>query len=181
MPLIQFPRRSEPQVRTRSACAGCHLGGGLDHVATPPCIGRSADSTGRVYFVDVLELDVVTGGGQLFSCSVEKDAELFNMVLAGLGQADSCCATRGPRNRRRPSLRMRLRCANSISTRFRSRQDCSKVSVPASARTTSRASSKRNFEVVEAREDGQLVAAAAEPLGGPEFRTNGVLGPWHDL
>jgi hypothetical protein len=46
---------------------------------------------------------------------------------------------------------------------------------------TSRASSKRNFEVVEAREDGQLVAAAAEPLGGPEFRTNGVLGAWHDL
>jgi hypothetical protein len=73
-------------VRTRSARAGCHLGGGLDHAATPPCIGRSADSTGRVYFVDVLELDVVTGGGQLFSCSVEKDAELFNMVLAGLGQ-----------------------------------------------------------------------------------------------
>jgi hypothetical protein len=30
---------------------------------------------------------------------------------------------------------------------------------------------KRNFEVVEveAREDGQLVAAAAEPLGGPDF------------
>ena len=38
-----------------------------------------------------------------------------------------------------------------------------------------------NFEVVEAREDRQLVVAAAEPLGGPEFRKNGVLAPWHNL
>ena len=48
---------------------------------------------------------------------------------------------RGPRSRRRPSLRMRLRCANSISTRFRSRRDCSKASVSASARAASRAPS----------------------------------------
>ena len=38
-------------------------------------------------------------------------------------------APRGPRNRRRPSRRMRLKCANSISTRFLSRRDCSKASV----------------------------------------------------
>ena len=42
---------------------------------------------------------------------------------------NSSCAPRGPRNRRRPSLRMRLRWANNISTRFRSRQDCSNATV----------------------------------------------------
>jgi hypothetical protein len=41
---------------------------------------------------------------------------------------NSSCAPRGPRRRSRPSLRMRLRWANSISTRLRSRQDCSKRS-----------------------------------------------------
>ena len=50
-------------------------------------------------------------------------------------------APRGPRNRRRPSRRMRFKWANSISTRLRSRHDCSKASVSASARATSRASS----------------------------------------
>ena len=34
----------------------------------------------------VVDLDVVTGAGQLITCSDEKDLELFNMVLAGLGQ-----------------------------------------------------------------------------------------------
>src|SRR5947199_10496523 len=36
---------------------------------------------------------------------------------------NSSCAPRGPRNRRRPSLRMRLRWANNISTRLRGKQD----------------------------------------------------------
>ena len=54
---------------------------------------------------------------------------------------NSSCAPQGPRNRRRFSRRMRLRCANSISTRFRSWRDCSKASVLTSARATSRASS----------------------------------------
>jgi FAD/FMN-containing dehydrogenase len=35
---------------------------------------------------NVLELDVVTGGGRLVTCSPEREPELFNMVLAGLGQ-----------------------------------------------------------------------------------------------
>jgi hypothetical protein len=35
-------------------------------------------------------------------------------------------APRGPRSRSRPSLRMRSRCANRISTFLRSRLDCSK-------------------------------------------------------
>jgi Aspartyl protease len=46
-----------------------------------------------------------------------------------------------PRKRKRPSRKMRLRWANSISTRLRSRRDCSNASVLASARATSRASS----------------------------------------
>ena len=34
----------------------------------------------------VVELDVVTGTGELVTCSEEREAELFSMVLAGLGQ-----------------------------------------------------------------------------------------------
>jgi FAD/FMN-containing dehydrogenase len=34
----------------------------------------------------VLELDVVTGAGQLVTCSPERNGELFRMTLAGLGQ-----------------------------------------------------------------------------------------------
>jgi cytokinin dehydrogenase len=35
---------------------------------------------------NVLELDVVTGGGELVTCSAELNRELFEMTLAGLGQ-----------------------------------------------------------------------------------------------
>ncbi|KAL6627251.1 hypothetical protein ACP70R_030977 [Stipagrostis hirtigluma subsp. patula] len=35
---------------------------------------------------NVLELDVVTGLGEMVTCSREKDADLFNAVLGGLGQ-----------------------------------------------------------------------------------------------
>ena len=54
---------------------------------------------------------------------------------------NSSCAPRGPRNLSRPSRKMRLRWANSISTRLRLRRDCSNAAVPTSARATSRASS----------------------------------------
>jgi hypothetical protein len=37
-------------------------------------------------------------------------------------------APHGPRNRSRPSRRIRFKCANSISTRFLSRDDCLNVS-----------------------------------------------------
>ena len=47
----------------------------------------------------------------------------------------------GPRSRNRLSRRMRLRCANSISTFLRSPRDCANASVLARARTTSRAAS----------------------------------------
>ena len=49
-----------------------------------------------------------------------------------------------PRNRSRSSLRMRFICANRISTFLRSRRDCSKACVLASARTRSRTSSSRS-------------------------------------
>src|SRR5262245_20195843 len=42
-------------------------------------------------------------------------------------------APHGPRNRRRPSRRIRLRCANGISTRFLSWRDRSNASVLANA------------------------------------------------
>ena len=35
---------------------------------------------------NVMELDVVTGNGRLITCSPNRESELFNMVLAGLGQ-----------------------------------------------------------------------------------------------
>ena len=35
---------------------------------------------------NVLELDVVTGAGELLTCSPERNRELFDMTLAGLGQ-----------------------------------------------------------------------------------------------
>ena len=54
---------------------------------------------------------------------------------------NSSCAPRGPRNLSRPSRKMRLRWANSISTRLRLRRDCSNAGVPTRARARSRASS----------------------------------------
>jgi hypothetical protein len=50
-------------------------------------------------------------------------------------------APRGPRSRSRPSFRMRFKCANRISIFLLSRRDCSKPSVLASERATSRACS----------------------------------------
>jgi hypothetical protein len=47
----------------------------------------------------------------------------------------------GPRSRSRPSFRMRFKCANRISIFLRSCRDCSKPSVPANDRATSRACS----------------------------------------
>ena len=56
-------------------------------------------------------------------------------------RTNSSWAPRGPRSRSRPSLRMRFKCANRISIFLRSRRDCSKASVPANDRATSRACS----------------------------------------
>src|SRR5665647_1165833 len=46
----------------------------------------------------------------------------FRRFWAVAARRNSSCAPFGPRSRRRPRLRMRLRCANSISTFLRSRR-----------------------------------------------------------
>jgi hypothetical protein len=66
---------------------------------------------------------------------------------------------RGPRNRSRSSLRMRLRCANRISIFFRSRRNCSKPSVPPKERATSRARSRISRGILR---DGSLGALRFE-------------------
>jgi cytokinin dehydrogenase len=45
---------------------------------------------------NVLELDVVTGDGRLITCSPDHDSELFNMVLAGMGQCGIIVGARIP-------------------------------------------------------------------------------------
>jgi len=77
----------------------------------------------------------VTGGGRTTSFA---SLRRFCAIAASV---NSNWAPHGPRSRRRPSRKIRLRCANSISTRLRSRRDRSNASVLASARATSRASS----------------------------------------
>ncbi|MDX6263796.1 MAG: cytokinin dehydrogenase [Kribbellaceae bacterium] len=59
---------------------GLSLGGTLSLGGVPPAIqsGAQIDS--------VLELEVVTGTGELRKCSAEHDRELFEAVLGGLGQ-----------------------------------------------------------------------------------------------
>ncbi|WP_328331714.1 FAD-binding protein [Kribbella sp. NBC_00382] len=59
---------------------GLTLGGTLSLGGIPPAIqsGGQVDS--------VIELEVVTGTGELRTCSAEHDKELFEAVLAGLGQ-----------------------------------------------------------------------------------------------
>jgi cytokinin dehydrogenase len=49
--------------------------------------GESLGTRRHGAFVDqVAELDVVTGGGRLITCSAEREPELFSMMLAGMGQ-----------------------------------------------------------------------------------------------
>src|SRR6266849_5417750 len=58
------------------AVGGTLNAGGLGN--TSPHYGAQVDN--------VTELDVVTGDGRFVTCSADRDSELFNMVLAGLGQ-----------------------------------------------------------------------------------------------
>jgi FAD/FMN-containing dehydrogenase len=59
---------------------GLSIGGTLSLGGVPPAIqsGAQIDS--------VIELEVVTGTGELRTCSAEQDRELFEAVLGGLGQ-----------------------------------------------------------------------------------------------
>ena len=79
--------------------AVCSIGGRLYAVAlTPAAVSRRAVAS--------------VGGGRATSLARRRR---FCAIAASV---NSSCAPRGPSSRRRPSLRMRLRCANSISTRF---------------------------------------------------------------
>jgi hypothetical protein len=68
---------------------------------------------------------------------------------------NSSLAPHGPRSRKRPTRRMRLRWANSISTFFRRRQAASYSGVDARARATSRAFSFRSRGILRAAAFGQ--------------------------
>src|SRR5258707_9917912 len=86
---------------------------------------------------------------------------------------NSSCAPRGPRSLSRLSLKIRFKCANNISTRLRSRRDCSKASVLESARAVSRASSLTSRGIMRAGVFGQAVPLPAQNLvdelgGAPE-------------
>jgi cytokinin dehydrogenase len=64
-----------------ATCMALSVGGTLNVGG----LGNTSHRYGAI--VDnVLELDVVTGDGRLMACSPDRDSELFNMVLAGLGQ-----------------------------------------------------------------------------------------------
>ena len=65
----------------------------------------------------------MTGGGRATSLA----SRLRFCAIAA--SVNSNCAPLGPRRRNRSSRRMRLRCANSISTFLRSRRDCANACV----------------------------------------------------
>jgi hypothetical protein len=75
---------------------------------------------------------------------------------------NSSLAPHGPRSRKRPTRRMRLRWANSISTFFRRRQAASYSGVEARARATSRASSCRLRGILRATAFGQQRALSSQ-------------------
>jgi hypothetical protein len=75
------------------------------------------------------------GGGRTISLASRR------RFWAMAASVNSSCAPRGPRSRRRPSLRMRFKCANNISMRFLPLRDCSNASGLANTLATSRASS----------------------------------------
>src|SRR5262245_3327349 len=121
--------------------------GALRTLVRPLAAARSSRSGG----CDALILTPATQHGRYPTLTPRNAATVGGGLAASLASrrrfwamaasVNSNWAPRGPRNLRRPSRRMRFRWANSISTRLRSRHDCSKASVLASARATSRASS----------------------------------------
>src|SRR6056297_534350 len=78
-------------------------------------------------------------------CGAGKILASFLRFWAVAARRKSSFAPHGPRNRSRPSPRMRLRCANSISTFFRSFIEISYWRVLAISRATWRASSCSPF------------------------------------
>ncbi|WP_166355643.1 FAD-binding protein [Phytoactinopolyspora limicola] len=80
---LELNRAAHEHGRTAPALTGylgLTLGGTLSLGGIPPAFrtGAQVDS--------VLELEVVTGAGEVLRCSAEHEPELFDAVLAGLGQ-----------------------------------------------------------------------------------------------
>ena len=74
-----------------------------------------------------LELDVVTGAGEFVTCSHEQSGELFNMVLAGLGQCglhspSATWANTSTQIRRHPHVDLRRYGCLSLRSGLTSRQ-----------------------------------------------------------
>jgi cytokinin dehydrogenase len=74
-----------------TTCMALSVGGTLNVGG----LGNTSHRYGAI--VDnVLELDVVTGDGRRMTCSPDHDSELFNMVLAGMGQCGIIVGARIP-------------------------------------------------------------------------------------
>src|SRR5690242_17140537 len=112
-----------------------YVQGGCRHFLAPVIPAHSVRCRGNSQILATYAQQDAAGGGRIISLA---SLRRFCAIAA---KTNSNWAPRGPRNRRRPSRRIRLRCANSISTRFLSWRDRSKASVFANDRATSRASS----------------------------------------
>src|SRR6195256_6233530 len=113
---------------------------------------RSPCATGQ----DHLHLTVVKG-------YLRKLITNERISLGDGGQNKLVLGVSWPRSRSRLSLRMRFRCANRISIFFRSRRDCSKPSVPANDRATSRACSWMSRGILRAGSFGQHCGLSGQP------------------
>ena len=122
-------------------CRNRHTDGAerLVHFLEPSIITRGLCGRLTLDFTDACNAyaahKVANGGGRATNLA---SLRRFCAIAANV---NSNWAPHGPRNRSRPSRKIRFKCANSISTRFLSREDCLNASVLASARATSRASS----------------------------------------
>ncbi|MGC4091459.1 MAG: FAD-binding protein [Polyangiaceae bacterium] len=75
---VTIPQGQKPPVLT--GYLGLSVGGTLS------VGGISSNNRGGAQVDNVLELDVVTGSGDLLTCSRARNRDLFEMALAGLGQ-----------------------------------------------------------------------------------------------
>ena len=88
--LVALAKSRTPRV-VPATCMALTIGGTLSAGG----IGRTSHLFGAL--VDnVLELDVVTGDGRLITCSPQRESELFNMVLGGMGQCGVIVRARLP-------------------------------------------------------------------------------------